>query len=767
MTRTLIDRRRRGTAALWAAIVALVSTLSIILAGCTGPGGGGARARSPREPGISTPLIFVDAARPGALVPKAVLGHALVWSDNAQGSFDPQSRRFYPKFLEELTQEIKPGSLRFPGGMAAEVFHWQRAIGPQEARHPNASMPNGGPSDSNVGPDEIGHLLDVTGATGVGTVNFGTGTAQEAADFVAYMTGQPGSSHWADLRVKNGHRAPYDVPYWEVGNEAYLSNGEYWRSGTPVKVDGPVRRCSRPVTCLYIYGGSTRFTRQPTVGYADWSSQASVATGSARQDFFVKYPAVAADTDRVYVGGSAWTRVESLAEAGPRSRVYTIDRQTGKISFGDGRHGAIPPAGQQVTVSYVSGPHDGFLDYYKAIKAANPKIKVCASDATFDFISAMGSKLPYDCMQDHEYTTQHDVHDDLPMARYQDSMIGHADGQANTVAARQLTLRRYAKRNVPLIESEYGQLLKADPAADSTYQQSLAEALQSATQLASWIRAGIPVADRQLLAGAVTPDDGLPLKRTAAIATHGPNPVVQPSGLVFRLFAPLVGGKVVEAEVLKSPVLPNGGPTRAGALSVVAVRKSASIYLLVINRSSTENVNANLTMSGAVRNGEARYTRLNGATALSVNNFRDPNNVRVTDGKVTTSGAAVQMTWPAHSVTTLRVPVRWKPAQVGLQLDGQPKEVSPGEALEMHARIRGGDRSMTVRLTPSLPDGWRATPSAATVRVAPHKVATTSFRISVPAAASSESYQLSAVLRSRSGAIVRVSTIKVSVPKPR
>ena len=41
-----------------------------------------------------------------------------------------------------------------------------------------------------------------------------------------------------------------------------------------------------------------------------------------------------------------WQRVESFFDSGPRSRHYTIDYQTGVVSFGDGAKGMIPPEGQ-------------------------------------------------------------------------------------------------------------------------------------------------------------------------------------------------------------------------------------------------------------------------------------------------------------------------------------------------------------------------------------------------------------------------------------
>ena len=52
-----------------------------------------------------------------------------------------------------------------------------------------------------------------------------------------------------------------------------------------------------------------------------------------------------------------WRRVESFFESGPRSRHYMLDYQSGRIRFGDGRKGMIPPEGQNTIVarSYLIG----------------------------------------------------------------------------------------------------------------------------------------------------------------------------------------------------------------------------------------------------------------------------------------------------------------------------------------------------------------------------------------------------------------------------
>lgn len=45
----------------------------------------------------------------------------------------------------------------------------------------------------------------------------------------------------------------------------------------------------------------------------------------------------------LYVNQDLWQHVESLADAEPDARVYTLDRESGEVTFGDGKHGAAPP----------------------------------------------------------------------------------------------------------------------------------------------------------------------------------------------------------------------------------------------------------------------------------------------------------------------------------------------------------------------------------------------------------------------------------------
>ena len=56
---------------------------------------------------------------------------------------------------------------------------------------------------------------------------FNKRTPQDAADEVEYFNGSE-DSHWGGYRTKNGHREPYKIRYWQIGNEvtgeAYETN---------------------------------------------------------------------------------------------------------------------------------------------------------------------------------------------------------------------------------------------------------------------------------------------------------------------------------------------------------------------------------------------------------------------------------------------------------------------------------------------------------------------------------------------------------------
>lgn len=71
---------------------------------------------------------------------------------------------------------------------------------------------------------------------------------------------------------------------------------------------------------------------------------------------------LAAVSATVTVDGRRWKQLGSLAELGqasPDSQVFALDDATGAVRFGDGVHGARPPAGATVRVRYRLGSGAG------------------------------------------------------------------------------------------------------------------------------------------------------------------------------------------------------------------------------------------------------------------------------------------------------------------------------------------------------------------------------------------------------------------------
>lgn len=606
----------------------------------------------------SSTSIVIDGRQPLGTVSRAVLGSDYLALDNGMGSFDPTTSSFYSSFLQQLNSDVYIGSLRFPGGAAAQTYQWQRAIGPQSHRTPNAIGPHSGPSGSGVGPDEFGALLGRTGALGVVTVNFDTGTATQAADLVKYLTGQPGSSYFADLRVSYGHRSPYDVPWFEVGNEEYARGG--WRLGQPVQVGGPPGACKTVATCEYIYGGSTLFTGQRLVRYANRTKAAAVSTGRRGQHFYVAEPPVVPQSISVFVGGHPWRQVSSLATAGPQARVFVFNHSTGEATFGNGVHGAVPQKGAVLTATYVSGPHAGFVGFYRAMKRANPDIKVCAADPTTAFIDAMGSSVPYDCLQDHLYVYPLKT---ATIADYEARVMLVPAHEEASVSSLQQQLFQASGRQVPVVVTEYGTGLSAgpDPKQYPYFLDSLDEALVNASQLQNWIELGLPVADRQLLSAELPPPNAVggmlpgaaPFATTGAVVTPGPETVVEPTGSYLELFAPFAGATEIAATVAGNPVLASSNALSTGDLSVTAAEAGGSAYALVVNRNPSVSVTSSVSLKGLPVGPIVTGELLDGQSALSYNTSAQPNRVTTTTWYEQDLRGLLEMTFPAHSITLI------------------------------------------------------------------------------------------------------------------
>ena len=125
----------------------------------------------------------------------------------------------------EALKEIKIPVLRWPGGCFADEYHWKDGIGPKESRKKMINTHWGGVvEDNSFGTHEFMELCRQLGCKTYINGNLGSGTVQEMSEWVEYMTFD-GVSPMADLREKNGHKEPWTVDYFAIGNENWGCGG--------------------------------------------------------------------------------------------------------------------------------------------------------------------------------------------------------------------------------------------------------------------------------------------------------------------------------------------------------------------------------------------------------------------------------------------------------------------------------------------------------------------------------------------------------------
>ncbi len=126
----------------------------------------------------------------------------------------------------EALKKLKTPQLRWPGGCFADSYHWKDAVGPQAQRKPIYNMWWGGvKEDNSFGTHEFLQLCELINAEPYLAANVGSGTVEEAADWVKYINHPNGTSAMTDWRQKNGRSKPWLVKYWGVGNETWGCGG--------------------------------------------------------------------------------------------------------------------------------------------------------------------------------------------------------------------------------------------------------------------------------------------------------------------------------------------------------------------------------------------------------------------------------------------------------------------------------------------------------------------------------------------------------------
>ena len=135
----------------------------------------------------------------------------------------------------KLIKELRVPLVRYPGGNFVSSYRWEDGIGPREKR-PKRIDPAWRTLETNeFGLDEAVLWAKKAGTELMMAVNLGTRGLDEATALLEYCN-IDAPSEYADLRRENGHREPYGIRVWCLGNEmdgkwqtGHKSAGEYAR----------------------------------------------------------------------------------------------------------------------------------------------------------------------------------------------------------------------------------------------------------------------------------------------------------------------------------------------------------------------------------------------------------------------------------------------------------------------------------------------------------------------------------------------------------
>jgi alpha-N-arabinofuranosidase len=173
--------------------------------------------------------LSIDTAKPGPKIDRNIFGQFAehlgygvyegIWVGS--GSKIPNTRGIRNDVIAAL-KALKVPNVRWPGGCFADEYHWRKGIGSRAVTlNPNW----GGVIEPNTfGTHEFMDFIDQIGSQAYLSINVGSGTPQEAAEWLEYLT-TPLPTTLQKERAANGHPAPYKIPMLGIGNESWDCGG--------------------------------------------------------------------------------------------------------------------------------------------------------------------------------------------------------------------------------------------------------------------------------------------------------------------------------------------------------------------------------------------------------------------------------------------------------------------------------------------------------------------------------------------------------------
>jgi hypothetical protein len=202
---------------------------------------------------------------------RALTGRLIGWNLGRGTYYAPEHGALHPEWrtperveaAARLREVVAPGGpapyvrfsgLQIDGAIGGDGYHFWDFVRPDRTPLPTDNM---AVTDYATLSDEISGELSVT-------LNFGSGTAAEAANYARYLTGSDASDPFVAARIQAGRAAPYDVKVFEIGNEVYGA----WNTG--FSADGAYSFANPRA----LNGGDPTWSGKPASNAADFAARA-------------------------------------------------------------------------------------------------------------------------------------------------------------------------------------------------------------------------------------------------------------------------------------------------------------------------------------------------------------------------------------------------------------------------------------------------------------------------------------------------------------
>jgi alpha-N-arabinofuranosidase len=126
----------------------------------------------------------------------------------------------------DAVKDLNVTITRYPGGNFVSNYHWLDGVGPKDQRPPRMELAWSRLETNRFGTNEFVDYAKRIGTEPYLSVNMGTGTIEEAQQWVEYCNVKDGP-YYAELRKKHGYPEPHHIKYWSLGNEM----DGFWQMG--------------------------------------------------------------------------------------------------------------------------------------------------------------------------------------------------------------------------------------------------------------------------------------------------------------------------------------------------------------------------------------------------------------------------------------------------------------------------------------------------------------------------------------------------------